>query len=1401
MKKPTRETKKQTDIASTDFYKYIIENCQEAILLTRPDGTIDYANPEACKLFGMTQKEICKIGRNGIIDLNDSRLPLALEIRKKTSMFKGELNFVKKNGKIFPGEISSVIFKDEQEIERTSMIIRDLSEIKEAEMKTQLLAHTTMSIEEIITITDLEDRFTFVNQAFCNIYGYSYEEILGQHVSILLSPNNPPDLLKNVLNHSHTDGWKGEILNLTKDGKEFPIYLQTSQIFNEIGEIMGLAGISEDITERKQAELELKKNEEKYHAIFEATGTATLIVENDTTISMANNECEKITGYKKEELIGTKWTKHVDPSNLQEILKYHKIRRQNPELAPKNYEVKIIHKNGEIRDAILDIGMIPGTKQSIVSILDITKRKQAEEALKEGDRKLTTLVGDLPGFIYRCNNDKNWTMIFISDACLKITGYSPKELINNNKISFNDIILPKYQEYLWEKWQKVLSEKSKFEDEYEIQTASGETRWVWERGNGIFDDKDELLYLEGYIEDITERKRIEESLKISEEKFRKVFKTSPDSININRLSDGMYAEINKGFTETTGFTEEDVRGKSSLDINIWGNTDDRKKLLEELKKDGTVKNLEYLFRKKNGELNSGLMSATIIDLNGISHIISITRDITERKKAEEAIKKSELQFRTLFMSLSEGFYISEVIYDEKGNPCDYKYVEVNPKFEKIIGLNRDQIIGKRYKEIVTVDTTNWLDNYFTVATTGVPRTFEFYSEEYNTHFETYAYRPFENQVCVFVRDISERKKAVELIRESERKFRETMENLQEGYYKCTIEGILQEYNPAFKEILGFDAEKDLRGLNLPDFWQNPNDREKYLKNMTQFGHIKNYLVNAKKTNGEKMYLLVNSHLLKNNKDEYSGIEGTILDFTEQKRKDDALKMSEHKYRNLIETMPEGFYRSSQEGYFVDTNSSLAKMLGYENKEELMKVYIPQALYFTEEERFDGVNYNIDFTPDTEVYRLKKKDGSEIWIEDHARYIRDDFGNIAFREGIMRDITETIRVQKAMIEGKEKAEGASRLKSSFLANMSHEIRTPLNGILGFSQILKNELKDNTLIRYADIIEKSGNRLLETLDMILGFSKLEAEREDVHYSNVKIENVIDEVIKSFEAMASGKNLYIKSNIEEENLVTKIDERFLRQILNNLINNAIKYTNAGGIEVELSKEDKEVVIKVKDTGIGIAKDKHDVIFKEFRQESEGHGRSFEGTGLGLAITKRFVELMRGKIEVDSELGVGTTFTVRLPYEKAKHSISIKIKKEEHNKEISIPITEEKEKLSVLIVENDIMNLDYTIAILKDYFDIESAVDGVEALNKVKLKIFDIILMDINLGKGINGIEVTRKIRKLPEYEKTPIVALTAFVLPGDREEFLASGCTHYLGKPFTKNQILELLKNISEKNNISN
>jgi hypothetical protein len=234
---------------------------------------------------------------------------------------------------------------------------------------------------------------------------------------------------------------------------------------------------------------------------------------------------------------------------------------------------------------------------------------------------------------------------------------------------------------------------------------------------------------------------------------------------------------------------------------------------------------------------------------------------------------------------------------------------------------------------------------------------------------------------------------------------------------------------------------------------------------------------------------------------------------------------------------------------------------------------------------------------------------------------------------------------ALMVAKEKAEEMSRLKSNFLANMSHELRTPLIGINGFSDILRQDIEDPELKEMAENIFNSGSRLSETLNLILDLSKFESGNMGFTYQQIDLVSETEKIISLFKETTRKKGLYLKSSFNQPSIFINTDERALHSILNNLINNAIKYTNEGGIAVDIALKDNFVEIKVIDSGIGIAKEYHEIIFEEFRQVSEGYSRNFEGTGLGLNITMKLVKKFGGEISVESELGKGSTFIVKLP------------------------------------------------------------------------------------------------------------------------------------------------------------
>ncbi|MFN3693533.1 MAG: PAS domain S-box protein, partial [Ignavibacterium sp.] len=532
--------------------------------------------------------------------------------------------------------------------------------------------------------------------------------------------------------------------------------------------------------------------------------------------------------------------------------------------------------------------------------------------------------------------------------------------------------------------------------------------------------------------------------------------------------------------------------------------------------------------------------------------------------------------------------------------------------------------------------------------------------------------------------------------------------------------------------------------------------------------------------------------------------------------EDALRKSEEKYRNFIEKSMEGIYLLQfrkpiditlpvnkqielfyEYGYIAEANDAMANMYGFSSSKDLIGKSLAEihgGKNKTENiESFKSFIMNGYKVENSETVEIRI-DGSQMYVLNNVIGIIEN-NKLVANWGTQIDITERKRAEEAILKAKEKAEEASRLKSNFLSNMSHELRTPLIGILGYSEIMMNELANSNYGEMASTIYQSGSRLLETLNMILTLSKVESEKVNLNLSDVSLTELVDEVRILFDSVARKKNIELKSIYPKEGLSIKSDPKILREILNNLVNNAVKYTEKGSILIEVKRNELtgEIMVRVKDTGIGIPKDKLDIIFEEFRQASEGLARNFEGTGLGLSITKKFVQLLGGKIFVESQVGLGSTFTVVFPYNPStKLSDSIKTTDERSIRD-QILSRSPKERKSLLIVENDRINAAVIEAYVKKDYDVDVVGSGEAAIKKASEKQYDAILMDINLGSGINGIEATQQIRKIKGYEKTPIVAVTAFALKGDKEEFLAKGCSHYISKPFTQPQIIALLNEI--------
>lgn len=314
----------------------------------------------------------------------------------------------------------------------------------------------------------------------------------------------------------------------------------------------------------------------------------------------------------------------------------------------KNFDARFYRKDKSVFWARYSARIYPdkGWIEGVAE--DITELKEAEDKRAELHRRLETLIGNLDGIVYRCKNDREWTMEYISQGCLRLTGYTPEELIDNKVLSFNDIIHPDYREFAWELWQKTLPEHRHVTLEYPIITKDGIIKWVWEHGCGVYDENDEVIALEGYITDITERKQAEEAMRESELRFSTIFHTSPMAIALTSLQNNSLMDVNEAWELLTGYSRKEALENPAFYVNLWVDLQERSRLIETLNNQSIAKD-EVKIRRKTGEILDVMMLATVIEISDEKFLLSMGEDITDRKKMEENIRKlnAELENRVL----------------------------------------------------------------------------------------------------------------------------------------------------------------------------------------------------------------------------------------------------------------------------------------------------------------------------------------------------------------------------------------------------------------------------------------------------------------------------------------------------------------------------------------------------------------------------------------------------------------------------------------------------------------------------------------------------------------------------------------------------------------------------------
>jgi PAS domain S-box-containing protein len=536
-------------------------------------------------------------------------------------------------------------------------------------------------------------------------------------------------------------------------------------------------GTHVDITKQRKAEDALRKSEAEFRRIIELNSIPMVVTNNKQDFLIVNKAFTKCFGYTLKDIpTGEIWWKTAYPDEnyrkqvemgwnraVEDAVKYGtEIEKQIWEPTCKNGQKKIVEF------AFVSLG-----EQNIITMVDITMQKLTENALKESEQKNRALSEAADEALFFSDRG---VFVECNKAACELLGYTYEELIG---ISGIELIADEYKGFVLHKMMMG------FNEPYEAIAKKKDGTKFWAEFKGsLYEYKGQKVRVTA-VRDISDRKVAEEALVFSEEKFRAAFKTSPDSISINRMSDGTYVEINEGFVHSTGFSEEEVLGKTAEELNFWVNQSDKFKLLAILMQSGGCINFAAKFRIKNGKIINGLLSARTIILNNEKYLISITRDISDLKETEQELisakefaERKEKEYRSLFNEMLDGFALHEVIYNDLDIPVDYRFIELNPAYERMTGLKKEDVVNKTILEVTPDIEKHWITNFGKVGKTGEPYWFEDYVEELERYYTGIAYSPQQNYFAVIYSDATDKRKAEEIVIKNDEFLKEQNEEYQ-----------------------------------------------------------------------------------------------------------------------------------------------------------------------------------------------------------------------------------------------------------------------------------------------------------------------------------------------------------------------------------------------------------------------------------------------------------------------------------------------------------------------------------------------------------------------------------------------------------------------------------------------
>jgi PAS domain S-box-containing protein len=1228
---------------SEERFSIIFANNPIALSITRlRDNVIIDINDAYIRVSGYTREEI--IGRMtaemGIWVNPGEREQILNAVKEKGRISGEEFHFRNKSGKVHPVLLSAETIQIAGEDCLLVMTI-DMSRYKEAEDALRFSDAAFKSIHESIIAVDLKNIITYWNESSEELFGIKASEAIGKNLfNIIKLKESPSGHARELSQKLMKQGYnRDEMLFRTPRGEVWTD--TTAKVMEKDNQRYGYIITALDITDRKNAKKALQDSEEKFSKAFNASTSAICIVTlKDNRFIEINASFTRYTGYTYKDVIGRTATDLNLWVKPEELKKWQETIQKKGRIFNQEFSSRM--KSGEIRIGLgsAEVINLLGEPCRIVVITDITERKKTENALKMSEENFRHSLDDSPLGILILDSDDD--TIYANRALLEIFGYDNIEEFRTIPVKAR-YTPESYAEYLIRKDKRDRGEEVPVPVVISIIRKDGEIRYLATvRKEVLWSGKRQYQII---YRDITERKKAEEALRDSEEKFSKAFNSGANAICISSLADNKFSEINEAYTRFTGYTREEIIGHTAAELDIWVMDEEYQKLVAMLTRDGTFRNMEFHSRMKSGEIRTGLGSAENVVIGGKQCRIVVITDITERKKAEEALQESEERFRTIFEQASD----SIVLID----PKTLKIVDFNTHAYKTLGYTREEFAKLDIGDTNIFEPIEEIQKRAEVFFKGNASTLE-------TKQKTKSGKMSDVQISLKTinlggkklvmsiwRDITESKRAQEALTESEEKFSKIFHASPNPFCIASIEGeTFIDINESYSRYTGYTREETIgRTSEELGLWVNEDDVKTMRSILMQKGRILNHQFATRMKSGELRTVLFSAEIIT--------IAGrrciiiAITDITERKKVEDALKMSEENFRHSLDDSPLGIRIVNSTGEPIYINQTLLEIYGYSTLEEYQsrpveKRFTPDM--YQEHLKVLQEMANHEVVPKIGETSIVRKDGE---IRHLVVLTKEILWNSEKQYQLLYiDISERKKADEKLKEAMANMEQSSaRLAAAnkelevFSYSVSHDLRSPLRSIDGFSQALLEDYADkldDTGKDYLKRLRNASQKMGELIDGLLRLSRL--SRSELHRMTLDLSTMAVEIIARLRETQPERKVEF---IVGEDLVAEADPQLCRALLENLLGNAWKFTGKVPhpvIELGSIKSGAQKTFFVRDNGAGFDMTYVDKLFGAFQRLHDN--ADFPGTGIGLATVQRIVNRHGGRVRAEGETGKGATF-----------------------------------------------------------------------------------------------------------------------------------------------------------------